>query len=126
MNSSEEKNVSHLRFKNRSLENDCYILMPASRSVAPVVSSSSCPWRDPCRASSFRPHPVPLDPDPSAGIGYKMSVNPDMETAWPGRTRHNNNIRRRRRSNIDFNLIEGVRLSTDYYAARHIDNRNKT
>ena len=99
--------------------------MPASRSVAPVVSSSHCPRGDPSCASVFRPHPVPLDPDPSAGIGDKMSVNPDMNTARPGRTRHYN-YRRRRRSNINFNLVEGVRISANHNTTRHTDNRNKT
>ena len=98
--------------------------MPVSRSVAPVVSSSSCPRRDPCRASTFRPHPVPLDPDPSASIGYKMSVNPDMDTTRPGRTRHNNN-RWRRRSNIDFYLFDGERFAAYHHATRLTDNRNK-
>jgi len=101
-----------------------YMLVPVSRSVAPSVSFSSCPGWGPDCASAFRSPPVSRSPDPSAGTYDIMPVNPDMDAARSGRTRHYN-YRGRRRSNIDFNLLEGERLSTDYHTTRLTDNHNK-
>jgi hypothetical protein len=64
------------------------------------------------------------NPVPTTSADNIMAVNPDMKTARPGRWR-NDHRRRRRWSDIDFNLIIGVRPSGDHNAAARADNHHK-
>jgi hypothetical protein len=105
------------------------VSVPVSRRPNPDVSPPSGMASYPDGASTRRPFPVAVDPDPHSRAYGVVSLDPDMKPARTGRTRDDDRRRGWRRA-ADLNFFDdnrtGDRPVGNDNAAGQKNNRNKT